>query len=78
MLDGKSYVILSKEELKAHISVIQKYFNTNYRQVKPILDALGEKFTCERIGEKYILYNGDQDPRMKSKPMRRKRSMKRL
>jgi hypothetical protein len=66
---------VNREELKKHLSVVQTLFNSNLKTANPILHLVNEKFNCKQSGKNYILYYGDEDPRIKTKAMamRRKR-----
>lgn len=67
------YVKLSKDELKTHLSVVRSSFNSDLTQIKPILKLVDDNYNYIKRTKDYILYYGDKDPRIKRKPMGKRR-----
>lgn len=67
------YVKLSKDELKTHLSVVRNRFNSNLTKIKPILKLVDNNYNYIKRPKDYILYYGDKDPRIKRKPMGKRR-----
>ena len=74
IIGKNAYVKLSKTELRKHISVIRELFNSDLKSVNPILHLVDENFNCIKSGENYILYYGKEDPRIKKKPLKKRRN----
>lgn len=73
VIGKEPFVRLSKDELLDHLSVIREIFNSSLKSIKPILHLVDEKFNYIESGSKYILYYGTEDPRIKKKPMKKRR-----
>lgn len=73
VIGKEPFVRLSRDELRDHLSVIKEIFNSSLKSIKPILHLVDEKFNYIESGSKYILYYGTDDPRIKKKPMKKRR-----
>lgn len=69
-------VRLSSDELQQHLDVIRKILNCDGQYANSILHKVDKKFSCEPVGNGYILYYGDNNPLKKTKkvPMRKRRN----
>lgn len=66
------WVVLSKEQLRQHLTVIRDMFCSNYKNANAILHLVDELYNCNDSGKKFLLYYGTEDPRIKKKAMKKR------
>ena len=73
-LIGKNpYIELSKSERETHCLAICNILHVSMLSFQAVLHRIDSKFNCLESGNKYILYYGENDPRVKRIAMKKRR-----
>ena len=67
------YIELSKTERETHCAAICNILQVSMSSFQSVLHRIDPKFNCIESGNKYILYYGENDPRIKKVAMKKRR-----